>query len=438
MLCCFWVIGMNIFRLLCVGAIFVFSCASAAPSQLTPAQKSAICGKRSTCKLVAVHNAGKVQVAEVLFGIKDKPDNAPDEGCKTVDGDDDPRNGGTEYWLLSGASPMNILSLCNDGYGAADVGEDIVTFSNNRMVHVEAGGSSWRWDNTDTISLAPFQLLTQLSCSYHNIGPATGTVTLVDAVRFRAADIRKNPAANWGDDDGVGCPEVKPSAFAKLKPIPGAKLVADYPVMSPGNASDPALGAIPDGTTLGGCAMILSTDGANGFLTFGKPTDSARAASMKALAVDSRRLLLQIYDPIAASAPAGKSWIGGAHAEIWHSDNYEDSQAPDRAELQQVAVDLDGRVHLTGEATAPQVKRWTAKDEKGRPVTVLLLTWADSLGKTAISYSQAENGKQARLVTNVAMARGVPMVMPSVVGMPTQCAIRGGRIELAGISRTSE
>ena len=33
---------------------------------------------------------------------------------------------------------------------------------------------------------------------------------------------------------------------------------------------------------------------------------------------------------------------------------------------------------------------------------------------------------------------GVPMVMPSVVGMPTQCAIRGGRIELAGISRTSE
>jgi hypothetical protein len=227
--------------------------------------------------------------------------------------------------------------------------------------------------------------------------------------------------------------------FAKLKPIPGPKLAADYPVMSPGNVSDPAFGTIPGGATLGGCAMVLSTDGANGFLTFGKPADPAHAASMKVLAVGSKSLLLQIYDPLAAAAPAGKSWIAGAHAEIWHSDNFDDSQAPDRSELRQVAVDLDGSVHLTGEATAPQVKRWTARDEKGRPVTVLLLTWADSLGKTAISYSQAENGKQARLVTNVAMARGVPMVMPSVVGMPAQCAIRGGRVELAGaISQTSE
>jgi hypothetical protein len=427
----------NIFRLLCLGAIFVFSCAAAAPS-LSPAQKSAICGKRSTCKLVTIHNAGKAQVAEVLFGIKDKPDDAPDDGCRTADGGD-PHNGGTEYWLLDDGEPTNILSLCNDGYGAADMGEDTVTFSNNRMVHVEAGGSSWRWDNTDTISLAPFQLLTQLSCSYHNIEPATGTVTFVDAVRFRAADIRKNPAANWGDGDDIGCPEVKPSVFAKLRPIPGPKLAADYPVMSPGNVSDPAFGTIPGGATLGGCAMVLSTDGANGFLTFGKPADSAHAASMKVLAVGSKSLLLQIYDPLAAAAPAGKSWIAGAHAEIWHSDNFDDSQAPDRSELRQVAVDLDGSVHLTGEATAPQVKRWTARDEKGRPVTVLLLTWADSLGKTAISYSQAENGKQARLVTNVAMARGVPMVMPSVVGMPAQCAIRGGRVELAGaISQTSE
>lgn len=429
-------IGMNIFRLLCVGAIFVFSGAAAA-SSLTPAQKSAICGKRSTCKLVTIHNAGKSQVAEVLFGIKDKPDNAPDDGCRTADGGD-PHNGGTEYWLLDDGEPANILSLCNDGYGAADMGEDTVTFSNNRMVHVEAGGSSWRWDNTDTISLAPFQLLTQLSCSFHNIEPATGTVMLVDTVRFRAADIRKNPAANWGDSDDIGCPEVKPSAFTKLKPIPGDKLVGDYPVMSPGNGNDPALGTIPNGTTLGGCALVLSTDGTNGFLTFGKPADSARAASMKVLAVDSKRLFLQIYDPIAAPAPAGKSWISGAHAEVWHSNNYDDSQAPDRSELRQVAVDLNGSVHLTGEATAPQVKRWTAKDEKGRPVTVLLLTWADDLGKTAVSYSQAENGKQARLVTTVAMARGVPMVMPSVVGMPNRCAIRGGRIELAGMSPTSE
>jgi hypothetical protein len=428
---------MNMFRLFCLGAIFVFSCAAAAPS-LSPTQKVAICGKRASCRLVTIHNAGKARVAEVLFGIKDKPGEAPDDGCRTADGGD-PHNGGTEYWLLDDGEPLNILSLCNDGYGAADVGEDSVTFSNNRMVHVQNGGSSWRWDNTDTISLSPFQLLTQMSCSYHNIEPATGTVTFVDAVRFRAADIRKNPAANWGDGDEIGCPDVKRSAFAKLKPIPGDKLVADYPVVLPSNVSDPEFGAISSGTTLGSCALVLSTDGANGFLTFGKPADAAHAASMKVLALGSKRLLLQIYDPTAAPAPAGKSWIGGAHAEIWQSDTYEESLIPERAQLRQVAVDLDGSVHLAGKATAPQVKRWTAKDEKGRAVTVLLLTWVDDLNRAAISYSQAENGRQARLVTNVAMARGVPMVMPSVAGMPARCAIRGGRIEAgSAVSQTSE
>jgi hypothetical protein len=425
---------MNIFRLLCVGAIFVVSGTASATPLLTAPQKAAICGKRSTCKLVAIHPAGKLQVAEVLFGVKDKPNDAPDEGCKTASGDD-PANGGTEYWLLNGAKPINVLSLCNDGYGAAGMGEDSVTFSNNRMVHLQNGGSSWRWDSTDTYSLAPFRLLTQSSCSFHNVEPATGTVAQVDFVHFRAAEIRKNPAAKWSDDeDTIGCPDVKPAAFANLKPIPAARLVADYPLLMPGNANDPALQTIPDGTTLGSCAITLSTDGANGFLTFGAAADAAHAAWMQALAIDSKRLMLQIFDPLAAPAPPGESWIGGAHAEVWQSNTYDVSQgAPKRSELGQIAIDLDGTVHMLGQAQQPIVKHWIATDEKGRRVTVLLLTWPNDVLTAALSYSQAENGKQARLVTTVPMARGVPMAMSTIFGMQNECSLRGGRLELSGM-----
>jgi hypothetical protein len=425
---------MNIFRLLCVGAIFVISCAAAAAPMLSAAQKAAICGKRSTCKLVAIHNAGKLQVAEVLFGVKDKPDDAPDEGCKTASGED-PANGGTEYWLLNGAKPTNVLSLCNDGYGAAGMGEDSVSFSANRMVHVQNGGSSWRWDSTDTLSLVPLRILSQSSCSFHNVEPATGTVAQVDFVHFRAAEIRKNPAAKWGDDeDTIGCPDVKPAAFANLKPIPAARLVADYPLLMPGNANDPVLQTIPNGTTLGSCAITLSTDGANGFLTFGAPADATHAAWVRVLAIDSKRLMLQIYDPLAAPPPAGKSWISGAHAEVWQSNTYDVSEgAPKRSELGQIAVDLNGTVHTLGQAKPPSVKRWTATDEKGRRVTVLLLTWPDDILTAALSYSQAEGGKQARLVTTVAMARGVPMAMPTIFGMQNECSLRGGRLELSGM-----
>jgi len=428
-------IGMNIFRLLCVGAIFGISCAASAAPTLSPVQKAAICGKRSTCKLVAIHPAGKLAVAEVLFGVKDKPDDAPDEGCKTASGDD-PANGGTEYWLLNGAKPTNVLSLCNDGYGAAGMGEDSVSFSANRMVHVQNGGSSWRWDNTDTLSLVPLRVLSQASCSFHNVEPSTGTLDQVDFVNFRAKEIRKNPGAKWSDaDSDIGCPDVKPAAFAVLKPVPGDKLVGAYPLMTPGNGNDLGIQNISAGTVLGSCAMMLSTDGANGFLTFGKAADGAHAASMRALAVNSKTLLLQIYDPVASAAPAGKSWISGAHAEVWQSGTYDESAggAPKRSELGQIAIDLDGTLHMVGSAKPPQVKRWTGKDEKGRPVTVLLLTWADDAGPMAISYSQAENGKQARLVTNVAMVRGVPAYIPGVLGMQNTCAVRAGRVELAGM-----
>ncbi|HWA31751.1 MAG TPA: hypothetical protein VG867_11675, partial [Rhizomicrobium sp.] len=169
------------------------------------------------------------------------------------------------------------------------------------------------------------------------------------------------------------------------------------------------------------------------------PADAAHAAVMRALQIDSKRLMLQISDPMAAAAPAGKSWIGSAHAEVWQAGTYDVSTgAPKRAELVQIAIDLDGTVHVVGKAKAPAVKRWTAKDAQGRPVTVLLLTWPDDVTTGALSYSQAENGKQARLVTTVAMARGVPMAVPDIIGMQNKCAIRGGRFELAGVMPQTE
>jgi hypothetical protein len=409
--------------------MLLIPCMAVAAPSLSPAQEAAICGKRVPCKLVAIHNAGKLQVAEVLFGIKNRPDDAPDEGCKTADGND-PRNGGTEYWLLAGAKPLKVLALCNDGYGSADVGEDSVTFANNRLTHVENGGSAWRWDNTDVYSLSPFRMLSQQGCSFNDLGGNNGTVTDVDFIKFRAVTISKNPAANWKDGD-VGCPETTPAMFAVPKAVPGNKLVASLPVLTPADGNS-AFKTVPVGTTLDSCSTSLTTDGRAGFLTFGTAAGGASAAEMRVLAPTSQILMLQIYDPLAAAAPAGKSWISGAHAEIWLGNSSGNLGVPKRSDMGQVAVDLDGTVHVVGKTETPHVDRWPAKDEKGRAVTVLLLHWQDDnalpLG-VAVSYSQAQNGRQARLVTTTAMARGVPLFVPSAIGMQTKCAIRSGRFE---------
>jgi hypothetical protein len=412
---------------LAVVAIAVaFSCAAIAAPSLLPAQKSAICGKRTTCAVTAVHNAGALQVVEVHFGLKDKSGDAPDDGC-TLD-DSEKKDGGTEYWLL-GAKPVQVLALCNDGYGAAGVGEDTVTFASNRMTHQQEGGSAWRWSNTTVYSLSPFRALSTDGCSYNDLGSDTGTETRTDEVKFRAVLIAKNPAAKWGDNDDMSCVDATPAMFATPKPAPTAKTVMAFPVLSPANAAQ--FGPVPKGTTLGACSSTISTDGKNGFVTFGRPA-AASAADVRVLAIgNSNSLIAQIYDPVPSKPAPGKSWIAGSHLEVW-GGGISAAGPLKRSDLSQVAVDLDGTVHVVGKAAAPVVRHWQAKDEQGRPVTVLMLAWADDSGFSvgAVSYSQSDNGKQARLVSNTPMTRGVPLFVPDVTPMQSKCAIRNARIEV--------
>lgn len=419
---------MKRFSLAIIAVAALFSCAALAAVAISPNQKGAICGKRATCAVTALHKAGSASVAELHFGLKDKPADAPDDGCR-VDDSGEKKDGGTEYWLL-GAKPLQLLALCNDGYGAAGVGEDIVTFSSNRMIAEQSGGSAWRWSNTTVYSLVPFRPLSTDGCSYNDLGSDTGTETVTDEVKFRAVVIAKNPSAQWGDNDGMGCLDTKPAAFATQNPYPVAKSVMALPVVSPANNSD--FRDVASGTTLGSCSSLLSTDGKTGFVTFGKPAGEAEAADLRLVAVNSAQILIaQIYDPTPAKAAEGKSWIGGSHLEVW-GGAISVVGALKRSDLKQVAIDLDGTVHAVDKAPVPHVERWEAKDEKGRPVTILGITWADADGffVGAVSYSQSDHGKQARLVANTPMVHGIPVFDPDATVMESKCAIRNARLDV--------
>ena len=416
--------------LLAVAAALSISAALAAAPQIPPDQKAAICGKRASCAITAAHAAGAARVAEVHFGLKDKPGDAPDSGCGGPASDT--QDGGVEYWLL-GARPAKVLALCNDGYGAAGVGEDDVKFAPNRMTHVQSGGSNWRWTTTDVFSLAPFRQLTQSGCSYFDAGNQ-GTFTYSDYTKFRAVAVSRDYAYHWAEDD-VGCPQPSQALLDAPKPRPDAKSLMAFPVLMP-NGGELQFHAIPAGTTLGTCSTRFSTDGkASGFVVWGAPAGTANAAEMRALAPTSQTLLLQIYDPAPATPPAGKSWLAGSHVEIWVLKNTDTSKPLTRADVEQVAVDLDGTVHPGGgpKPEIPAVQHWSAKDERGRPVTVLLLRYKETytlpIG-TAVVYSQAEGGRQARLVSTTGMVRGVPLYLPGLETMQNRCAIANGRLDL--------
>ena len=110
-------------------------------------------------------------------------------------------------------------------------------------------------------------------------------------------------------------------------------------------------------------------------------------------------------------------------------------------QMTQTGITLDGTVHQgVGKPSAPpKVERWTARDEHGRSVTVLRLAWPDEfalINGVTVVYSQAEAGKQARLVATAGFANNRPIYVPDVfalAGRPSTserglCRVRDGRL----------
>ena len=401
------------------------------------AQTAAICQGRTSCKIEKTSDAGRsptgapLAVVEIRLGLADKPKDQ-DEGC--INGN--ARDGGLEYWLLEGtAVPRQVLQLCNDGYGMAGVGEDDVEIGPNRLVHHQYGGSSWRWSMDVTYSLVPFRAVSEQDCSYHNVSEQSGTLTDID---YRTRLVRALAKDSTQRDIGMGCPSwpKPPQTFAART---DAETVGAYPVVAP---ALPGQAAIPAGTSLGNCIPGMTTAGENGFIVWGKPAPAEQTAEIRTIGVGSNTLILQVFDPVPAATASGSSWIHQPHLEIWVGQNGEDINTMlSLGQLTQIGVTLDGAVHRgVGKASPPpKVERWTARDERGRPVVVLRLVWPEEyalLNGVTVVYSQAEAGKQVRLVATAGFADNRPIYVPDILalsGRPSTsdrglCQVRDGRL----------
>lgn len=416
-------------------------------ADLTPEQQSAICGARSSCKLVAT-DAGQgarretLTVVEAKFGLADRPQDAPEQGCINDSGDEDAPeyDGGHEFWLLAGdAAPKRLLALCNDGYGAAGVGTDDVKIGPNQLVHEQNGGSAWRWDDTKKIQLSPLRVTHELVCSFNDIAPGTAQVTEIDRLHLHARSVGYVAGQKFSDDDAVDCPDWPTGPDSTLPT--GPKLAGGYAVPMPGGAGPDGLGAAyPDGIALGDCALDLSTDALHGFMVFGKPAGAASAATLRVIMETASSLLIQVYDPTAAAelkSGKAKSWIGQPHVEIWTAEmeNPEDNDGPTGQlwSFHQFAFGLDDKTYPGAKAFSPlpKVAHWAAKDEAGHDVTVYRVTFQSEEHRPSfglgVVYSQAENGKQARLVSNAQIVKNKPLYLPdSWMNDPEDSGIPGG------------
>lgn len=411
-----------------------------AAAELSEAQLATICGQRSFCTQAAVHDAGTAAdgaprlVAEIRLTLADRPKDASEEGCRSDSGFD----GGSEVWIVNGNSPpVRLLALCNNGYGASGVGEDEIEVEDNRLTHTQHGGSAWRWQTATTWRLEPPTRIETVDCSYHTLSPGSGTLTQADLWNLRLRSFgfdNRDPAAA----DEIGCPE---SAPASPLARPASGLLAALVLPGFGAGDDPRqMRQVPTGAALADCALAVSTDGANGFLVHGRPS-TGEAAEMRIVADSGSSLVVQVFDPLARANRFATSWVHQPHVELWRIPQSGDSFAgySNPKNVEQIGIDLDGKPWPGINAgKLPGVERWTTRDEKGREVIAMRVTWAEedalAWGIAAV-YSQAEQGRQARLVATTGIERNRPLFLPPARRFDRDCALENGLWKTRPLSR---
>ena len=387
--------------LFAVGADTVFA---EAPSP------SALCAGHKTCRVVKTTPAGvdaqgrHLGVAELDIGKED------DGGFRC-------RPYRREFWLsIPGVKPQRLFELCNDGYGASNVGEDRITVGPNRFTHFQKGGSAWRWSVERILSLVPFRIASQQHCSYHNL--ASGyTRTRWDWRNFKAEVAWRPPPCSDDDNPGdrVGC-DARPATHAHTA-IPRL---------------DAAAAAMAKPLHLGSCAYAMRIPESPGQPRAGRP-----AAEVRMLMISTHDLIVTVADDEIVTGSA--DWRDDDHLELWLGPNVvglaclADAKEP----IRQWGISLaDGKIN-TGSGDpqeAPTLARFTARTIGNRREVTVHLVLGDGKFTPGITLGYSKkDGAKPRVVATSAIKPGDATTVGSVWVVDSRgatCAEKDGRLDL--------
>ena len=303
---------------------------------------SMVCARREEpCALVTEHDAGtdargrKLSVALFLVGYPARDTEEGDGEHEGATGADEaetatepvapPRDTGIsfaadgetfsmneygscfayEYWRVVRedghiVESDRVAQICNDGNGAAGVGEDSVKVGANSFEIASSGGSAWRWSEGATYSLSPFVRTAQSSGEHWSV-----------AFHRQESHVDWEAFSGGTEWTGQACgPGGEPSDEED-------SMVLEYAYdWIPSVPLDPAFVANGWKTTeLGACAASIDTSGQKGHVVSGRPRASGKDARVRVLAARSGELFVEVRDPEIHGPSARPSTDD--HVEVW-------------------------------------------------------------------------------------------------------------------------
>ncbi len=370
------------------------SASAGAPSRSTPDSAlagaiAALCGSRQGCTLAAVHPAGTspggvpLAVVELTWPLDVEAECAP-----------------RELWVVSpraGAlEPRRLRRLCNDGYGAAGVGEDVIRVGANRFEHRQHGGSAWRWSEASEEQLEPPRLL-----GFSDLGV------------WNVASNCRATAWSWEAFSGTGAWFV-PRCGEEDRTPAGDEACTEWPLLPLVPLGDPFRRQGWQETDLGDCALVLGTSSAAS-----GPAESG-GAILRALALDSRTLVVELAD--AALVP-------GARLVLTYSDwarpeygqhCYESAAPPPRR----------AEVRFLGSPPRPRAHGAALERATFTGGLRLLLELPAAAPLLALELFAPDGAKAERKLASTSLGPPTTVTLGELWSLPADaCARRDGRLE---------
>ncbi|EPX58551.1 hypothetical protein D187_003749 [Cystobacter fuscus DSM 2262] len=265
-----------------------------------PTASDPLCAGRAPCQVVETLHGGKdargqpLRVVRLDLGWFSSDDAPEEKGRKFGAGrrakgslvEDD--CAASEWWLVSPDTSQLLLAVCNDGYGSAQKGEDVVKVKNGLFSHVQSGGDSQRWLHTRVWRLSPLERVREGHVNF-----LMGQDDVEDRTAWDFSTLQGSRFLGPETcQDGPFAPNKRTLPYLPRVPLDAAYVDEGWKRVG-----------------LGTCALQAKN------VTLGK-LKGARDASLKALLVAPGTLILEVRDNLWVGT-GGKTWREEDHLELW-------------------------------------------------------------------------------------------------------------------------
>jgi len=275
------------------------------------------------------------------------------------------------------AGHRKLLELCNDGYGASGVGDDRVEVSDNRLVHDQMGGSSWRWSQGQAVQLWPERVLEEWTGSWRSpMGHTQET---------RWSWVSRS---GWQSVELVSCDSQESPDDAEPLAVAG-----------------PVIPRVPEQEGPGPCGATVHAGNDRGLVIHGSPStpDDGRIVVARQ---GERQLVVDVFDDV--WVPTAERWIFADHLELWLPDGHDPNDIhclETRWPARQWGVTTDGTVHPGhGDPPTNELQATAVPIDGGHRFTLTLPPDTDRL---AVVFSDSDDGtSQERLIATSTLQAG--------------------------------